>query len=81
MAREFFGDYDLLGMPVYEDIHGRIFIPSTRHVVHHINHLDNGVDFVFNGLEGINDLIFRLTLLRDSMVEKATGCTIKPKGE
>lgn len=79
--KEFFGNYDLLGKPVYEDIHGRIFIPSTKHVVHHINHMDNGVDLVFHGLEGINELIFRLTMLRNDMVEKATGCTIKSKGD
>lgn len=81
MSREFFGRYDLLGMPVYDDVHGRIFIPSTKHVVHHINHLDNGVDLIFHGIDGINELIYRLTQLRDEMVEKATGSTIKPKGE
>ena len=74
--RKYFGRFDLCGNPAYDDVHGRIFIPSTKHVVHHINHLDNGVDLVFNGLTGINALIFQLTRLRDDMVEKATGSTI-----
>lgn len=81
MEHRFFGRYDLLGHPVYADVHGRIFIPSTKHVVHEVNHFDNGVDLVFHGLEGINELILRLTLLRNNMVEKATGCTIQSKGE
>ena len=81
MERRFFGRYDLLGRPVYDDVHGRIFIPSTKHVVHEVNHVDNGVDLVFHGIDGISELICRLTMLRDSMIEKATGSTIKPKGE
>lgn len=81
MPREFFGEYDLLRNPVYEDIHGCINIPSTKHVVYHINHLDNSVDLVFHGLDGINELIYGLTLLRNNMIEKATGCTIQSKGE
>lgn len=81
MEREFFGRYDLLGNPVYDDVHGRISIPSTKYVVHQINHRDNSVDLVFHGIDSISELICRLTLLRNEMVEKATGSTIKPKGE
>lgn len=81
MPREFFGRYDLLGNPKYDDIHGRISIRSTKYIVHQIDHVDDSVNLIFHGLDGIDELIHRLTLLRNDMVEKATGCTIKPKGE
>lgn len=81
MERKFFGRYNLLGDPVYDDVHGSIFIPSTKHVVHEVNHVDNGVNLIFHGLAGIEELICRLTMLRDSMVERVTGSTIKAKGE
>ena len=83
MPREFFGQYDLLGDPRYDDIHGHISIRSTKYIVHQINHVDDSVDLVFHGLDGINELIYQLTRLRDSMVEKVMGCTIQlpKKGE
>lgn len=80
---EFFGQYDLYGKPKYEDIYGRISIRSTKYIVHQLNLVDDSVDLLFHGLDGINELICQLTRLRDDMVEKAMGCTIQidKKGE
>jgi hypothetical protein len=81
MAKEFFGDYDIFGKPVYEDIHGRISIPKTRHTEGFVNRVDGSVDIIFHGLTGINSLIYQLTLLRNEMLEKATACNVETKGE
>ena len=67
--KEFFGQYDLLGNPVYVEPRGRITVLNDKFTKCVINEVDDGVDLVFDGYVGINSLICRLIRLRDDMIK------------
>lgn len=68
MAQEFFGEHDLFGNARMMEPHGKISIPLDGRIKYSVSPVYNSVDLVFNGLSGIEELIGRLTILRNDMI-------------
>jgi hypothetical protein len=71
--KEFFGRYDLLGHPVYENICGRVTITTDENVQYNVNAVENAVDIIFRSVYSVEDTISKLERVRDEMLKLHGG--------